>query len=347
MFNRLAMELCHQFLFAITITVFASFIISSILRKYRNQAPKKQAPECGGAWPIIGHLPLLRASRLPHKVLAAMADTYGPIFTIRLGVKRALVVSSPELARECLLINDTAVSGRPKIVATELLCYNNAIFGFAPYGSYWRHIRKIVMLQLLSNHRLNMLSHVWKSEVKTFINGLYKIWDTNKTETDVVLVDLKRRFGDLALNIIVKIISSKQFAMDSEEGLEFYEAILEFLRHMGALAVGDALPFLRWLDIGGQEKAMKSNFKKIDHILQRWLDEHKQNRPKVVDQDFMDVMLSVLDYEATKDCNFDADTINKATCLVRTSTLAPPTPPQTKKGKNLCHIVYGFDMMRK
>ena len=319
-----------QFLLAAISCVFASFILSSILKNYINQTKKKAVPESGGAWPIIGHLPLLGASKLPHKVLATMADTCGPIFTIRLGVKRAVVVSSSELARECLLINDKAAAGRPKTVATELSCYNNAMFGLGPYGSYWRHIRKIVMLELLSNHRLNMLSHVWKSAVKMFVNDLYKLWDTNKTKTDMVLVDLKRRFGDLALNISVKIISSKQFAMDSEEGLEFHEALIEFFDHVGAFAIGDALPFLRWLDIGGQEKAMKSNFKKLDRFLQSWLDEHKQKRPKVDDQDFMDVMLSVLDDEATRDCNYDADTINKATCLV--SQPHASTAPSPKRG---------------
>ena len=69
---------------------------------------------------------------------------------------------------------------------------------------------------------------------------------------------------------------------------------------------------------------MKRNFIKLDRILQGWLDEHKQKRSRDDDQDFMDVMLQVIDHEATKDCSYDADTINKATCLVWTS----PCPPK-------------------
>ncbi|KAL5563385.1 hypothetical protein UlMin_033132 [Ulmus minor] len=56
---------------------------------------------------------------------------------------------------------------------------------------------------------------------------------------------------------------------------------------------------------------MKKTAKEIDEILQRLLDEHKQKRKD--DQDFMDVMLSVMDGEE-KISNFDADTIVKATC---------------------------------
>ncbi|KAJ4714983.1 Cytochrome P450 [Melia azedarach] len=40
-------------------------------------------PEVGGAWPIIGHMHLLGGRKLIHKTLSAMADKYGPVFTIR------------------------------------------------------------------------------------------------------------------------------------------------------------------------------------------------------------------------------------------------------------------------
>jgi len=182
-------------------------------------------------------------------------------------------------------------------------------------------MRKILMLELLSNHRLNMLSYVWKSEVKMLVNDLYASWGTNKSKSNMVLVDLKQRFADMAANVIVKIISGKKFVVGSEESFEFNEAVRKFMEDIGSFVVGDALPFLRWLDIGGQEKAMKRNFRKLDGILQRWLDEHRQTRSKH-DQDFMDVMLEVLDHEAIKDCNYDVDTIIKATCLV----CSPLTP---------------------
>ncbi|KAD5508601.1 hypothetical protein E3N88_16304 [Mikania micrantha] len=59
-----------------------------------------------------------------------MAEKYGPIFTIKLGVHQALVVNNAELARECLTKNDKAFAGRPKALAFELMAYNYAVFGF-------------------------------------------------------------------------------------------------------------------------------------------------------------------------------------------------------------------------
>lgn len=99
-------------------------------------------------------------------------------------------------------------------------------------------------------------------------------------------------------------------------------ALKEFFELAGAFIIADAIPFLRWLDMGGYEKKMKTTAKKMDELLQQWLDEHKRRRNSgevaEAEKDFMDVMLEILDdgtNEALK--FFDADTINKATCWVR------------------------------
>ncbi|KAL0378251.1 UNVERIFIED_CONTAM: cytochrome [Sesamum radiatum] len=54
----------------------------------------KSPPEAGGAWAFTGHLHLMNggsSAGLPHINLAALADKYGPVFTIRIGVRRVLV----------------------------------------------------------------------------------------------------------------------------------------------------------------------------------------------------------------------------------------------------------------
>ncbi|KAH1057864.1 hypothetical protein J1N35_035929 [Gossypium stocksii] len=138
----------------------------------RNTNSKKTAPEAGGAWPIIGHLRLLGGPQPPHVSLANMADKYGRMFTIKLVVHRALVVSDWEIAKACLTTNDKSFASRPKLANSELLGYNRAMFGFAPYGAYWRQMRKIATIELLSNHRLELLKHVRESEVKTSLQQL-------------------------------------------------------------------------------------------------------------------------------------------------------------------------------
>jgi hypothetical protein len=103
----------------------------------------KEAPIAKGAWPILGHLLIFSGTQPPHRVLGTLADKYGPIFTIKLGSKQALILNNWEMAKECFTTNDMVVSSRPKLVATEHLAYRGAMFGFASYGPYWRHSKTI------------------------------------------------------------------------------------------------------------------------------------------------------------------------------------------------------------
>ena len=114
----------------------------------------KIEPILVGAWPIIGHFPLLGGTQPPHITLGAMANKYGPIFTIKLGLHPVLVLSSWEMAKECLTTNYLTVSSQPKLLVAKHLGYIYAIAAFSPYDPYWRELRKITTLELLSNRRL-------------------------------------------------------------------------------------------------------------------------------------------------------------------------------------------------
>ncbi|GMY28566.1 cytochrome P450 CYP82D47-like [Fagus crenata] len=270
----------------------AIFLLSYyILRRLR--APKGRiAPEAAGGWPLIGHLGLLGGSgQLPHITLGALADKYGPAFTIRVGVHPALVISTSELAKECFTTND------------------------------WREIRIIASLELLSIRRLELLKGVKASEIETSLKDLYKIWTEKKIgfSEGHALVDLKQWFGDLSLNVILRMVAGKRYfgtSASSDEARRCQEALREFFHLAGLFVVGDSIPYLGWLDLGGYEKAMKKTAKELDCIVTEWLEEHKEKKGSgggKGEQDFMDIMLSVLN--GANLGGFDADTVTKATCL--------------------------------
>ncbi|KAF4353521.1 hypothetical protein CsatB_008608 [Cannabis sativa] len=314
--------------------IFASSVfVYLLLWKWKQQRREvvelvNHCPEAGGAWPIIGHLHLLAGSEPPFKTLGEMADKYGPLFSIKMGVYKTLVVSSSEMAKEFLTKNDRVFANRPKSIASEILTYNYAMIGFSPYGSYWRHARKIATLQLLSNQRLEKLSHVRESEVKTAIKQLYELCVQNKNnnndhDDEVVEVEMKEWFGDITQNVVFRMVVGKRYVeATSSFGERYRKALRDFFVFTGTFMVSDAIPYVRWLDLGGYEKAMKKTAKELDELAQLWIEEHKKKRQQQVDHDdddFMDVMLSTLDHDDSEfgDSNstYDADTINKALCL--------------------------------
>ncbi|KAG5230993.1 cytochrome P450 [Salix suchowensis] len=300
----------------ITPLIYYLFWISK--KENRKRAP----PEAAGAWPLIGHLHLLGGSRPPHITLGNLADKYGPIFTVKLGVHRALIVSNSEMAKECLTTNDKAFATRPMALAMDILGYNYSMLGFSHYGAYWRLIRKITTLEVLSNHRLEMFKSVRESEVRDAIGALYHQWIDNKGNSQKLLVEMKGWFCDITLNVILKIIVNRRYVdyvshREEKSSDEWRDSLRTFFELSGMFVVSDALPFLRWMDLGGVEKAMKRTAKNIDHVAEKWLEEHKQKKasgtPKR-EEDFMDLMLSVLD-DVEGFSNRNTDTINKATCL--------------------------------
>ncbi|KDP38430.1 hypothetical protein JCGZ_04355 [Jatropha curcas] len=305
-------------------------LMYSFLMKSRKARGKKNGlplpPEPSGKLPFIGHLHLLGGSQPPHITLGKIAEKLGPIYRIKVGVHPTLIITSSELAKECFTINDKAFAYRPKALFLDVMTYNYAMFGASPYGDYWREIRKIASLELLSARRLELLKHVRENEIKEAIQGLYHGWLKNKnsSKTKQLEVEMKQWFWDVTLNGVLKLVVGKRYVEyiknddDSNESGDgdWRFALRDFFQLSGKFPVSDALPYLRWLDIGGVEKEMQNVAKVLDKVVSGWLEEHKKKRASgaKTEEDFMDVMLSLLD-DSKEIYNRDAATVNKATCM--------------------------------
>ncbi|KAJ0570849.1 putative cytochrome P450 [Helianthus annuus] len=289
--------------------------------KKGNKGLGKTLPEPAGSWPIIGHLHLFAGSKVPHRLLGSLADKYGPIFNIKVGVHRFLVVSTSEMAKEFLSTNDIIFASRPKMMAVELLGYNGANFALGPYGPFWLAMNKIAALELVPYRRHQMLSHVRVSEVTTSIKNMYKTWTFSKGSSNTVKVDMKQWFRDLIVNILSKMIFGDRFSTGEQKGEQFKKALTRFPDLMGEFVPSDVFPCLRWLDLGGCEKKMKTTAKELDLIMDEWLEEYKTKMNSTPclerkDQSLMAALLSRVKQEVKEDAyGFSTDAIVKATCL--------------------------------
>ncbi|CAH8274650.1 unnamed protein product [Arabidopsis lyrata] len=302
------------------------FVFIALFKKSKKPNHVK-APAPSGAWPIIGHLHLLGGKEhLLYRTLGKMADHYGPAMSLRLGSSEAFVVSSFEVAKDCFTVNDKALASRPMTAAAKHMGYNFAVFGFAPYSAFWREMRKIATIELLSNRRLQMLKHVRVSEISMGVKDLYSLW-VKKGGTEPVMVDLKSWLEDMTLNMIVRMVAGKRYfggggsqsSEDTEEAMQCKKAIAKFFHLIGIFTVSDAFPRLGWFDLQGHEKEMKQTGSELDVILERWIENHRQQRQvsgtKENDSDFIDVMLSLAEQGKLSHLQYDANTSIKSTCL--------------------------------
>nr|GEX41338.1 cytochrome P450 82C4-like [Tanacetum cinerariifolium] len=282
-----------------------SFLIYSYTRNIRNKSSKSiklLAPEPSGALPLIGHLHHLRGEAPLARILAKLADDYGPAYSLKLGSHRALVVSSWQLVKECFTTNDRNFATRPNMAVNRYMGYDSAVFALAPYGQYWREIRKLVTLELLTSQRLEKLKNVRNSEVNYLIHELYLLSQKNGAQTSII--DMTKWFEHITFNIIVRMLAGKRFSNGcSDEGnnedLQVKEAIKKGLYLSGVFVVSDVLPNLEWMDIGGHVKAMKQAAKELDMVLGKWVDEHVEKRKEYAsddkEADFIDQAAKELD----------------------------------------------------
>ncbi|KAL4353071.1 hypothetical protein GQ457_06G001720 [Hibiscus cannabinus] len=176
---------------ALVFTIIITILVVTILVK-GNKGQQRRPPEPAGAIPLLGHLHRLGNNKLLHRTLADMADKYGPAFSIRLGVHRALVVSNWEVAKECFTTNDKVFLNRPNSFAIKHMGYGLNMFGLGPYGQYWRIMRKIVTVELLSSRRLELLKHVPDTETNSFLKELY---EQSLKSGGVAVVDINEVIG--------------------------------------------------------------------------------------------------------------------------------------------------------
>ncbi|TKY68670.1 cytochrome P450 CYP82D47 [Spatholobus suberectus] len=237
--------------------ILALLIAYTVFRSIRSPNGSKQGkgnkvPEPRGALPFIGHLHLLNA-RIPYfRTFSVMAKKYGPIFSIRVGCHPTLVVNSREIAKECLTTNDKVFASRPNTSAGRLLGYNNAVFGLAPYGKYWREIRKMAILEIFSSYRLEKLKHVRDTETYSLVKDLYSSISLAKNVNGSTQVPISNLLEHMTFNIIVRMIAGKRYGGDTvnredNEAWKLRKAIKDATYLCGVFVPADAIPSLSWL----------------------------------------------------------------------------------------------------
>ena len=93
-------------------------------------------------WPLVGNLFQLTVTQLP-TILEQWADTYGPVYTFRLGRKPVVVLAAPDLI-QAVLRQRPEPFRRMGVIARVLEDIGgNGLF--AAEGTAWRRQRRVVM----------------------------------------------------------------------------------------------------------------------------------------------------------------------------------------------------------
>ncbi|KAL8477008.1 hypothetical protein ACS0TY_029348 [Phlomoides rotata] len=182
---------------------------------------------CRRAPPVIGHIHLLKQP-LP-RTLERFSKTSGPIFSLKLGVQRCVVVSAPDLVEECFTKHDIVLANWPHSLADEYIAYNQHSLMGAPYGDYWRSLCRISAQELFSTARLNNFLSIRKEEIDRLLLSLRQV-----SNQGFSMVELRSKLSELTFNIMTRMVAGKRYSIKdkNEKGRNFLEVVREKLVYL-------------------------------------------------------------------------------------------------------------------
>ncbi|EYU21982.1 hypothetical protein MIMGU_mgv1a026917mg, partial [Erythranthe guttata] len=238
-----------------------------------------------GPWklPLIGNMHNLIGS-LPHIALHELALIYGPVMHLQLGELSAVIISSPDAAKQVMKTHDINFASRPSIIVMEILSYNCTNVAFSEYGDYWRQLRKICTLELLSMKRVSSFRSIREEAFLDLARWLLDYKD------QPAAVNLTEKLYSCAYSLI----SRATFGKKSEANERLLSIIKEGIVLAAGFNVADVYPSIKLLQMmSGLRRKVKKLHGEADCILDDIIHEHRysKNEKQTSDTDLLDVLL--------------------------------------------------------
>ncbi|XP_073442538.1 cytochrome P450 2K4-like [Dendrobates tinctorius] len=174
--------------------------------------------------PIIGNVLTMDMSK-PYKTFMELSKTYGPVFSVQIGMRKIVVLCGYEAVKDALINHADVFSDRPRApVITKLLNNNGVVFS---NGENWKVMRRFTL-----------------STLRDYGMGKKTIEDKIIEEAEYLVQKLKSHDGKpfdnltsinaAVANIIVAILLSHRFEYEDPTILKLIGLINENIRLLGS-----------------------------------------------------------------------------------------------------------------
>nr|AJD25256.1 cytochrome P450 CYP736A121 [Salvia miltiorrhiza] len=270
-------------------------VAGSLVSLARRKKMKRLPPGPKGV-PILGHLHML--GKNPHQDLHRIAKDHGPIMYMQFGFVPNIVVSSPEAAELFLKTHDLVFASRPPHQAAKYISWDQRNLSFGAYGPYWRNMRKLCTLELLSTLKINSFQPMRREELRLFVESL------KGAAGERVAVDLSDKVASLTAEMSCRMVFGKKYDDQDIDERGFKKVIQEGMKLAAVPNLGDYFPFLGVLDLQGLTRKMKALAKVFDDFFEKVIEDHVGAGDHGETKDIVDTMMSIMQ---SGECEFQFD----------------------------------------
>ncbi|KAJ3692765.1 hypothetical protein LUZ60_011860 [Juncus effusus] len=238
-------------------TLLFLILTTTLILLRRNTKPPLPPGPTG--LPLIGSLPFLDPSL--HTYFVKLSQKYGPIFSLRLGSKLAVVISSPDLAKAVLKEQDNTFANRDVPAAARVLTYGGNDIVWNPNGPVWRMLRRVAVHEVLSPSSLDLVANLRFRELRSTVRHIHA-----KSNSPV---DIGASMFLTMMNIITNTMWGGAIESDEEReliGKEFRVLVAQMTDLLGRPNLSDFFPLLARFDLQGVQRQMEVLKERLDKI---------------------------------------------------------------------------------
>ncbi|KAM1053405.1 hypothetical protein ACFX13_000970 [Malus domestica] len=238
--------------------------------------------------PLIGSMSLMTS--LAHRKIASAALSLNAarLMAFSLGQTRVVVTCHPDVARE--ILNSSVFADRPVKESAYSLMFNRAI-GFAPYGVYWRTLRRISATHLFSPKQIKAS----EAQRRDIASQMAAMFGTHKEKLAVRDVIKRASLNNMMCSVFGRKYELEFGSVDNEVE-ELKGLVDEGYDLLGMLNWSDHLPWLAGFDAQKIRFRCSNLVPKVNRFVSKIISEHRTGLKSEKDEkapDFVDVLLSL------------------------------------------------------
>uniref|UniRef100_A0A8C4YTC7 Cytochrome P450 1A n=3 Tax=Gadus morhua TaxID=8049 RepID=A0A8C4YTC7_GADMO len=240
--------------------------------------------------PIIGNA--LELGDRPYLSLTAMAQRYGDIFQIQIGMRPVVVLSGHETVRQALIKQGDDFAGRPDLYSFQFINEGKSLAFSTDQAGVWRARRKLAMSALRSFSTLEGTTPEYSCMLEEHVckEGDYLIKQLSSVMVADGSFDPFRHIVVSVANVICGMCFGRRYGHEDQELVSLVNLSDEFGKVVGSGNLADFIPLLRFLPNATMKRFMAINERFVTFV-QKIVTDHYNTYDKDNIRDITDSLI--------------------------------------------------------